>query len=92
MLHAGDPKVRSLLLKGQFGLEKESLRITREGRMAHTPHPFPEDARITRDFCENQTEINTPVMQDAHETVTALHRYTCRIQKKLSESLKMVSF
>ncbi len=90
MLHADDPKVRSLLLKGNFGLEKESLRITREGRMAHTPHPFPEEAHITRDFCENQTEINTPVTRNAHEAVAALHRYTCRIQKKLSEAEELL--
>ena len=31
MLHSNNETVRSLLLKGNFGLEKESLRITKDG-------------------------------------------------------------
>ena len=31
MFHIENDIVRSLLLKGNFGLEKESLRITRDG-------------------------------------------------------------
>ena len=58
-LHLENDSVKQLLFQGNFGLEKEALRITEDGHMAHTPHPFPGDERITRDFCENQTEINT---------------------------------
>lgn len=83
MLHAQAPAVRPLLLKGNFGLEKESLRITSDGCFAHTPHPFPEDDHIVRDFCENQTEINTPVLPSAHEVVDALAGFTKQIQRKL---------
>lgn len=85
MFHINDPKVRELLLKGNFGLEKESLRITKEGYMAHTPHPFPDDDHIVRDFCENQTEINTPVLQSAEDAVNNLYEHTCRIHAKLAE-------
>ncbi len=54
------PALRPLAFDGNFGLEREALRVTADGRMAHTPHPFPADhPRIVRDFCENQTEINT---------------------------------
>lgn len=84
MLHTNDPAVRALLLKGNFGLEKESLRVTPEGRMAHTPHPFPDDEHIVRDFCENQTEINTPVLHSPQEAVDALFAYTCQIQRRLA--------
>lgn len=83
MLHSQNPAVQALLLKGNFGLEKESLRITPEGYLAHTPHPFPDDEHIVRDFGENQTEINTSVYSSAHEAVEALVNYTRQIQQKL---------
>ena len=83
-LHAEIPEVRELLLKGEFGLEKESLRVDENGYMAHTPHPFPEDEHIVRDFCENQTEINTPVLKSAKEAVDSLEKYYVQIQKKLA--------
>ena len=40
MFHVNDDSVRSKLLKGNFGLEKESLRITGDGSFAN-PQPFP---------------------------------------------------
>lgn len=83
MLHAEHPDVRALLFQGNFGLEKESLRINEEGFLAHTKHPFPYDDHIVRDFCENQTEINTPVTKSAHEAVQSLDGYYRQIQRKL---------
>lgn len=85
MLHIQDPAVNALLLKGSFGLEKESLRVTPEGYLAHTPHPFPDNNNIVRDFGENQTEINTPVFSDAHEAVEALMECSCQIQRILRD-------
>lgn len=84
MLHIDDPAVKARLLEGNFGLEKESLRVTPEGYFAHTLHPFPGDEHIVRDFCENQTEINTPVLHSAHEAVEALAGYTRQIQRTLA--------
>ena len=75
MLHIEDAQVRQLLLKGNFGLEKESLRIDEAGFLSHTRHPFPDDDHIVRDFCENQTEINTPVTHSAEEAVASLDLY-----------------
>lgn len=85
MLHTDYPEVRELLLSGHFGLEKESLRINGEGYLAHTRHPFPHDSHIVRDFCENQTEINTPVLNSAKEAVEALDGYYREIQRKLKK-------
>ena len=85
MLQADIPEVRKLLLKGQFGLEKESLRIDKNGYMAHTPDPFLDDEHIVRDFCENQTEINTSVLKSAKQAVDALEGYYIKIQKTLAE-------
>lgn len=84
MLHVEDEKVKKLLLKGNFGLEKESLRILQDGSLSHTLHPFPGDDHIVRDFCENQTEINTSVAETAEEAVELLAGYTRQIQRKLA--------
>ena len=83
MLHADHPKIRALLLKGNFGLERESLRVDEDGFLAHTSDPFPSDKHIVRDFCENQVEINTPVMNSAAEAVQALAEYDRKIQRTL---------
>lgn len=85
MLHTEDSEVRRLLLEGNFGLEKESLRVDAQGFLAHTPHPFPNDDHIVRDFCENQTEINTPVTSSAEAAVAALDHYYRIIQETLSK-------
>ncbi|MBQ9029975.1 MAG: hypothetical protein IJ106_00800 [Parasporobacterium sp.] len=84
MLHVENTQVKDLLLKGSFGLEKESLRILPDGTFSKTAHPFPGDPRIVRDFCENQTEINTDIYPSAEEAAKALLRETVRIQRKLA--------
>jgi glutamate--cysteine ligase len=83
MLHASDKLVRSLLLKGSFGLERESLRVDENGFMSHTPNPFPNEKHIVRDFCENQVEINTPVVNSPKEAVAELEKYDRKIQQTL---------
>ena len=80
MLHIEDAQIRQLLLKGNFGLEKESLRVDEQGFLSQTRHPFPDDEHIVRDFCENQTEINTPVTHSAGEAVACLEHYYRKIQ------------
>ena len=85
MLSIQNPEVRSRLLLGRFGLEKESLRVTAQGRMSHSPHPFPaDDPHIVRDFCENQTEINTEVTDSPAGALRALAFYDRQIQEKLA--------
>lgn len=86
MFNTDDIEVRRLLLTGNFGIEKEMLRITEDGHMAHTPHPFPPDEPcVTRDFCENQTEINTKIFKTAAEAVDSLYAHTCRISARLND-------
>lgn len=83
MLHIEEERIRELLLKGNFGLEKESLRVLGNGRFSHTPHPFPDDENIVKDFCENQTEINTGVHDSAQGAVDELVFHNRRIFEKL---------
>lgn len=80
MLHIESPEIRKCLLLGKFGLEKEGLRVYEDASMAHTPHPFPDDSHITRDFSENQTEINTCAEPSAEGAVLALQAYTRQIR------------
>lgn len=83
MLHIESPEVRKCLLQGKFGLEKEGLRVYEDASMAHTPHPFPNDSHITRDFAENQTEINTCAEPSAEGAVLALEAYCRQVKKKI---------
>ena len=84
MLDVRDPKLRPLAFNGNFGLEREALRVTENGHMAHTPHPFPADhPHIVRDFCENQTEINTRVWLTADEAVTELRSLNAEILREI---------
>jgi glutamate--cysteine ligase len=70
-------KVRKHMLDGNFGLEKESLRVTPEGFLSHTKHPFPDNPNMERDFCENQTELITNVAKSTDgvwEELSSLHQ------------------
>ncbi len=84
MLDVRKDGLRNFAFDGNFGLERESLRVTNEGRMAATPHPFPADhPRIVRDFCENQTEINTRVWPAAEDAVAELKSLNAEILRTL---------
>ncbi|MGE0482737.1 MAG: glutamate--cysteine ligase [Gammaproteobacteria bacterium] len=72
-----------LLGGGLKGLEKESLRITRSGSIAQTPHPGAWGAPlthpyITTDYSEALPEFITPAHADVRDTVRFLeniHRF-----------------
>ena len=61
-------------MDGMIGLELESHRIDRNGNFAGTPHPFPGNKYIDRDYSEDQIEINTPPEIDADQ-VQAIQNY-----------------
>ena len=84
MLEINNEAVKKILLKGNIGLEKESLRITKDGFFAQTPHPFKGNEHIVRDFSENQTEINTSVTSSAREAVDELEKHTRHILETLN--------
>lgn len=73
------------MYRGSFGIEKESLRITKDGFLAHTAHPFGDDPHIDRDFCENQVEIVTDVFDDTGSVFNQLSKLHNAVVKKLSE-------
>lgn len=81
MLHIEDLYIRKHIMDGMFGLEKESLRVLEDGTFSHTSHPFGDNDFIVRDFCENQTEINTRVHKTAEAAIQELKEHYGTIQK-----------
>ncbi len=60
------------LLKGKFGIEKENLRVDKDGNIAATKHPEAfgnklENPFITVDFAESQVEMITPPLPSIQE-------------------------
>ncbi len=84
MLHIEDSHIRKHLMDGMFGLEKESLRVLGDGTFSHTRQPFEDSDFIVRDFCENQTEINTKPHTTAEAALQELQKHYISIQEALS--------
>ncbi|WP_438652378.1 bifunctional glutamate--cysteine ligase GshA/glutathione synthetase GshB [Romboutsia sp.] len=66
------------LLKGNFGIEREGLRVDTNGNLSLTPHPkqFGYKMRnpyITTDFSESQLELITPAFSNTKETYKFLN-------------------
>ena len=78
-----NPLLREHLYSGSFGLERETLRVDRKGRLSQIAHPFGDDAHISRDFCENQVEIITPPTDSPHNAVESLHALHRKAAAKL---------
>lgn len=72
------------LLKGSFGIERETLRVTPEGDLALTMHPKAfgskiSNSYITTDFSESQIELITPplsTVDEAYNFLSALYDMT----------------
>jgi glutamate--cysteine ligase len=78
-----DDAHRSLLGQGLRGIERETLRIDAQGRLANTPHPAQLGSalthpQITTDYAEALLEFITPAEHDiglALHQLDAIHRY-----------------
>jgi glutamate--cysteine ligase len=74
---------RDALTTGLRGIEKESLRVTRDGHLAKTPHPRALGSALTHpslttDYSEALLELITPTEHDAAlaiERLDTLHRF-----------------
>lgn len=69
-----DKKLNNDLLRGQFGLEKENVRVDQDGKLALTPHPKAfgnkmDNPYIQTDFSESQIEMITPTFDSIDETI-----------------------
>ena len=78
------------ILQATFGLERESLRINTENRVAQTPHPKKLGSRsfhpyIQTDYSEPQLELITPFTQSTKEArrfLGAITDVACRSMNK----------
>jgi glutamate--cysteine ligase len=78
-----DDEHRSLLGQGLRGIERETLRVDRAGRLARTPHPVALGSalthpQITTDYAEALLEFITPAENDIGLTLhklDAIHRF-----------------
>ena len=62
----------SEILSGNFGIERETLRLDENGYLAKTDHPevFGDKSHnpyITTDFSESQIEVITPALKSVEE-------------------------
>ena len=79
--------LRNEVKKDEIGIEKETLRITGDGRLAHTPHPFDENEKnIDRDFCENQIEFISDVFTDTERLVEHLEQLHDKVYASIREN------
>lgn len=79
-------ELQKYLSEGRFGLEKESLRLNKYSLLPSvSDHPFGSDPNISRDFCEAQTEIITPVCQNTSELFDVLHELNERVKNVLAQ-------
>ncbi|HSC74802.1 MAG TPA: glutamate--cysteine ligase [Pseudomonadales bacterium] len=81
------------------GIEKESLRVTHDGKLAQTPHPLAlgsalKHPNITTDFSEALLEFITPPSRTIDESLTwldCIHAYTYSVLEKQGEKLWVAS-
>ncbi len=81
-----------LLIQGQFGVEKESQRITSSGDLALTQHPTAfgdktQNPRITADFSESQIEMITPTFKSVDDVFYELNNINNEVENGIGEEL-----
>ena len=79
------PTIRQHLTQAEFGIERESLRVSGDGSLAQTPHPFDSHHNIDRDFCENQIELIGDVFTDPEQMNEQLRELLKIVNGKLIE-------
>ncbi|MBB6463615.1 bifunctional glutamate--cysteine ligase GshA/glutathione synthetase GshB [Flammeovirga kamogawensis] len=80
----------SHLFEGSFGLEKENIRIDKNGKIALTPHPSTLGSKlthpyITTDFSESQIEMITPPLPSIHEALGFLETIHDIVSEQLGD-------
>lgn len=71
-----------MLYEGGMGLEEENQRVTSDGFLTSSAHPF-DDPRLDRDFCESQLEMITGVSHSVVDVVNEVWNLRRRASQKL---------
>ncbi len=83
LLDLNNSYINRLAQTAEFGIERESLRVTADGKLAQTEHPFVGNPHIDRDFCENQVEM----IGDVFNSPEALNRQLGELLDKVDAEL-----
>ena len=84
--------LKSELLTGNFGIEKENLRVKYDGELSLTPHPKEfgeklENLYIKTDFSESQVEVITPALNTIEKTYDFLKNLNNIVSLELKDEL-----
>ncbi len=90
LLDLNNSHINRLAQTAEFGIERESLRVTSEGKLAQTTHPFVGDPHIDRDFCENQVEIIGDVFFSPDEVNRQLGQFLDEINAELIKNNELL--
>ena len=82
----------NIWLKGLFGVEKENIRVDRQGVISQTPHPVVFEDKlahpyITTDFSESQVEMITPPLPDIKQALGFLETIHDLVSLELKDEL-----
>jgi len=91
-----DNNLQHLLQLGLKGIEKESLRISRTGAIAQTPHPKTLGSAlthpyITTDYSEALLEFITPPFADIKQTLGYMHQIHQFVYSQLGDEMLLVT-
>ena len=82
----GNKNINKYINEAEFGIERESLRVSADGSLAQTPHPFESHKNIDRDFCENQIEFISDVFNKPEQVNEQLWELQRLVNGKLKEN------
>lgn len=91
-----DNNLQHLLQLGLKGIEKESLRIDRLGKIAQTPHPRTLGSAlthpyITTDYSEALLEFITPPFADIKQTLGYMHQIHQFVYSQLGDEMLLAT-
>jgi glutamate--cysteine ligase len=86
------PAARDVLVRGLRGIEKESLRVQRDGALAMTPHPRALGSALTHpslttDYSEALLELITPAEADPEHVIAQLDELHRLVYSHLGDEL-----
>ncbi len=88
----GEEKNRGLLAQGLRGIERETLRVTPDAKLALTPHPLAlgsalTNSQITTDYSESLLEFITPPEHDITTVLSELNTIHRFVYSKLGDEM-----
>ena len=90
LLDLNNSYINRLAQNAEFGIERESLRVTFDGKLAQTEHPFVGNTHIDRDFCENQLEMIGDVFNAPAELNRQLDNLLDRVDAELIKNNELL--